>query len=282
MKVKDIFEAFIPRDGAIDERDADHEVRIVVHAPGSLGGTPSVGLSARGIQVGFDWDNGKLLLNPEFPLTRLTPEDVAAIHESVKKGQSWHAYQAHKKTTEKHSEQLQQCKEEIARLKAENAELRQLHGYWKQRAKSAEGHLFSSDFQAACRQLHSMTSFHSTPINELDITQQAKISSAVVGILRTVEHRQTQRRPRDTLVPMLPANSREQFERHFPWAADELEWDGIRYVDASVQLSWVTWQLSRQALVVELPQQSGVNHDWNQAIRYCHQAIEAAGVRTKP
>lgn len=124
MKVKDIFEAFIPRDGAIDERDADHEVRIVVHAPGSLGGTPSVGLSGRGIQVGFDWDHGKLLLNPEVPLTRLTPEDVAAIHESVKKGQSWHAYQAHKKTKEKHSEQLQQCKEEIARLKAENAELR--------------------------------------------------------------------------------------------------------------------------------------------------------------
>lgn len=123
MKVKDIFEAFIPRDGAIDERDADHEVRIVVHAPGSLGGTPSVGLSGRGIQVGFDWDHGKLLLNPEVPLTRLTPEDVAAIHESVKKGQSWHAYQAHKKTKEKHSEQLQQCKEEIARLKAENIQM---------------------------------------------------------------------------------------------------------------------------------------------------------------
>ncbi|MDT3718484.1 hypothetical protein [Pseudomonas oryzihabitans] len=124
MKVKDIFEAFIPRNGAIDERDADHEVRIVVHAPGSIGGTPSVPLSNRGIQVGFDWDHGKLLLYPEVPLTRLTPEDVAAIHESVKKGQSWHAYQAHKKTKEKHSEQLQQCKEEIARLKGENAELK--------------------------------------------------------------------------------------------------------------------------------------------------------------
>jgi hypothetical protein len=124
MKVKDIFEAFIPRDGAIDERDADHEVRIVVHALGSIGGTPSVSLSERGVQVGFDWDHGKLLLYPEVPLTRLTSEDVAAIHESVKKGQSWHAYQAHKNTKEKHSEQLQQCKEEITMLKAENAELR--------------------------------------------------------------------------------------------------------------------------------------------------------------
>ncbi|AXH72341.1 MAG: pmgU domain protein [Caudoviricetes sp.] len=102
MKVKDIFEAFLPRDGAISERDADNEVRVVVHAPGSLGGTPSVGLSERGIQVGFDWDNGKLLLNPEVPLTRLTPEDVAAIHESVKEGQSWHAYEAHRVARENH------------------------------------------------------------------------------------------------------------------------------------------------------------------------------------
>ncbi len=191
---------------------------------------------------------------------------------------------------------VQQMKAEIEQLKAENAELRRLHGYWKQRAKSAEGHLFSSDFQAACRQLHSMTSFSSTPIHELDITQQAKISSAVVGILRTVEHRKTQRRPRDTLVPMLSTNSREQFERHFPWVADELEWNGVRYVDDSVQLSWVTWQLSRQALVVELPAKiSHLPHSqvadgfvlpeaeqYDEAIDDCREAIEAAGVRVKP
>ncbi len=191
---------------------------------------------------------------------------------------------------------VQQLRAEIEQLKAEKEELQRLHGYWKQRAKSAEGHLFSSDFQAACRQLHSMTSFHSTPIDELDITQQAKISSAVVGILRTVEHRQTQRRPRDTLVPMLPANSREQFERHFPWAADELEWNGVRYVDDSAQLSWLTWQLSRQTLVVKLPDKiSHLPHSqvgngfvlpeaaqYDEAIDDCREAIEAAGVRVKP
>lgn len=116
MKVKDIFEAFLPREGTIDERDADHEVRIVVHAPGSLGGTPSVALSERGIQVGFDWDHGKLLLTPEVPLTRLTPEDVAAIHESVKKGQSWHAYEAHKQMREKHKEESDKYREQIQEL----------------------------------------------------------------------------------------------------------------------------------------------------------------------
>lgn len=188
---------------------------------------------------------------------------------------------------------VQQLRAEIEQLKAEKEELQRLHGYWKQRAKSAEGHLFSSDFQAACRQLHSMTSFSSTPIHELDITQQAKISSAVVGILRTVEHRQTQRRPRDTLFPSLPTNSREQFERHFPWVADELEWNGIRYVDDSAQLSWLTWQLSRQVLVVKLPAKiSHLPHSqvgdgfvlpeaeqYDEAIDDCREAIEAAGVR---
>lgn len=42
------------------------------------------------------------------------------------------------------------------------------------------------------------------------------------------------------------------------------------------------WQASREALVIELPQQSGASPDWNQAIRYCRQAIEAAGVKVKP
>lgn len=190
---------------------------------------------------------------------------------------------------------VQQLKTEIARLEAEKEELQRLHGYWKQRAKSAEGHLFSSDFQAAGRQLHAMTSFHSTPIEKLNITQSAKISYAVMGVLSTVNHQRAARRPKDTPAPSMPTNSREQFERHFPWTANELEWDGIRYVDASVQLSWVTWQLSRQALVVELPAKiSHLPHcqvgngfvlpeaeQYDEAIDDCREAIEAAGVRVK-
>lgn len=91
---------------------------------------------------------------------------------------------------------------EARELQAENAELRRLHGYWKQRAKSAEGHLFSSDFQAACRQLHSMTSFHETPIAQLDVSQQAKIHRAVCGVLATVNHQRAARRPKDLDQPI--------------------------------------------------------------------------------
>lgn len=53
------------------------------------------------------------------------------------------------------------------------------------------------------------------------------------------------------------------------------------YVNDVVQAYWWGWRASRAALLIELPQQSGVNLDWNQAIRYCHQAIEAAGIKVK-
>ncbi|KRP59061.1 hypothetical protein [Pseudomonas trivialis] len=49
-----------------------------------------------------------------------------------------------------------------------------------------------------------------------------------------------------------------------------------------MNLAWAAWQASRDALAIDLPQQSGANRDWNQAIRYCQQAIEAAGLKVKP
>lgn len=72
----------------------DAKVVIQVLRPGSMGGTPCVSVAS--LNVGFDWDNGKLILVPEHPLTQLTAEDVAAIRESVSKGQSWHAHQFYK------------------------------------------------------------------------------------------------------------------------------------------------------------------------------------------
>ena len=80
-------------------RVLDFEARIVVQSQGSVGGTPTVAVSR--VQVGFDWDNGKLLIYPEQALTTLTPDDVAAIRESVSKGGSWHAYQQYKKQAER-------------------------------------------------------------------------------------------------------------------------------------------------------------------------------------
>ena len=61
----------------------------------------------------MDWERGTFELIPAMPLTRLTPEDVAAIHKSVSAGSSWHAYQAHKKLHER----IQQLEAEIAALK---------------------------------------------------------------------------------------------------------------------------------------------------------------------
>lgn len=68
------------------------ELAVVIHAPGSLGGTPSVPVAR--IDAGFDWDHTQLLLTPGQPLTALQPDQVQAITKSVASGQSWHAYEA--------------------------------------------------------------------------------------------------------------------------------------------------------------------------------------------
>lgn len=66
---------------------------IPVFQPGAIGGTPCV--MVKDIQSGFDWDQGRVMLTTEEHLTVLSPENVAAIRDSVRRGQSWHAYQAH-------------------------------------------------------------------------------------------------------------------------------------------------------------------------------------------
>lgn len=75
------------------------KLAVVVQSQGSIGGTPCVEVGS--MQAGFDWDAGKLMIYPSQPLIQLSPEDVAAIRESVSKGQSWHAYQAYKVQQEK-------------------------------------------------------------------------------------------------------------------------------------------------------------------------------------
>ncbi|MCV0638395.1 hypothetical protein MLZ29_021395, partial [Escherichia coli] len=87
--------------------------------------------------AGFDWDSGKVLIFPAQPLTTLTPEQITDITDSVRKGQSWHAYQEykkHKEQLEKLSIELDAAKQRIAELEservvlaAENAELKSVH-----------------------------------------------------------------------------------------------------------------------------------------------------------
>lgn len=85
----------------------DMDVTIVIHSPGSIGSTPSV--EVQSIHAGFDWDSGKVLIFPAQPLTTLTPEQITDITDSVRKGQSWHAYQEYKK----HKEQLEKLSIEL-------------------------------------------------------------------------------------------------------------------------------------------------------------------------
>ncbi len=95
----------------------DMDVTIVVHSPGSIGSTPSV--EVQSIHAGFDWDSGKVLIFPSQPLTTLTPEQITDITDSVRKGQSWHAYQEYKK----HQEQLEKLSIELDSAKQRIAEL---------------------------------------------------------------------------------------------------------------------------------------------------------------
>ncbi|EGM8588011.1 TPA: hypothetical protein J0748_003218 [Escherichia coli] len=110
----------------------DMDVTIVVHSPSSIGSTPSV--EVQSIHAGFDWDSGKVLIFPAQPLTTLTPEQVADITDSVRKGQSWHAYQEykkHKEQLEKLSIELDAAKQRVAELEASRVTLAEENSWLK-------------------------------------------------------------------------------------------------------------------------------------------------------
>jgi len=122
----------------------DMDVTIVVHSPGSIGSTPSV--EVQSIHAGFDWDSGKVLIFPAQPLTTLTPEQITDITDSVRKGQSWHAYQEykkHKEQLEKLSIELDAAKQRIAELESERTALAAENAALKQSEK---------EFNNFCRQ----------------------------------------------------------------------------------------------------------------------------------
>ncbi len=110
----------------------DMDVTIVVHSPGSIGSTPSV--EVQSIHAGFDWDSGKVLIFPSQPLTTLTPEQITDITDSVRKGQSWHAYQEykkHKEQLEKLSIELDAAKQRVAELEASRVTLAEENSWLK-------------------------------------------------------------------------------------------------------------------------------------------------------
>lgn len=110
MKLSDLIK--IVTEQKIDSRE-DYEVKIVLDSYGHIGGTKTE--DVKYVSFGFDWDNGKFLITPEQTLTSLTKEQLAEIHQSMKKGSSWHAYQSYKKQ-----------QSEIDRLTKENEALKKL------------------------------------------------------------------------------------------------------------------------------------------------------------
>lgn len=89
----------------------DMTVQIVTTNPGTVGGTPCVPAVQFG--PGIDWDNGKLLIYPQLPLTALSPKQLTDITKSARDGQSWHAYQAQKRLHER----VRELEAEVAALK---------------------------------------------------------------------------------------------------------------------------------------------------------------------
>jgi|GEM_PF-1979442 hypothetical protein len=70
------------------------DVVVSIFSPGTVGAHPSV--SVKDLNVGFDWDAGRVVLTTETPLCALTSDQVEDITKSVRAGQSWHAYQREK------------------------------------------------------------------------------------------------------------------------------------------------------------------------------------------
>lgn len=85
----------------------------------------------------------------------------------------------------------------ILNLLSEMDALHDRAAYWRQRAKSAEGHLYAADFQAACDELHQVSNYAEIPHDQLTGLMKARISSAVNAVLRAVNAQRDRRRPTD-------------------------------------------------------------------------------------
>jgi len=105
----------LPRLERIGAHGGDPDLVVTVQSEGGLGGTAAVAVT--GIHAGFDWDSGKVLISTERALTGLSDADVEAIRASVRRGGSWHAYQAHKRLRERIAELERQLSEARAAMK---------------------------------------------------------------------------------------------------------------------------------------------------------------------
>lgn len=56
-----------------------YKIVIPVYRVGSVGGTPSV--DVKNISIGFDWDNGKIFVNPESRLREIDRDEIKSLQD---------------------------------------------------------------------------------------------------------------------------------------------------------------------------------------------------------
>ncbi len=98
----------------IEEMASSRPWRLAIRKsnPGGLSAHQTT--EVQGIYAGFDWEAGKVIIEPAIPLTELSAEQVLDIQKSVRAGGSWHAYQREKKNLER----IAALEEELAGLRA--------------------------------------------------------------------------------------------------------------------------------------------------------------------
>jgi hypothetical protein len=100
----------------------------------------------------------------------------------------------YKAADEAMQEEVGRLHAEIADLKREREEARDRSRYWKQRAKSAEGHLMASDLDAAARAVHSTSTLAETGWDDLTAIQRATMTRAAALAISTVNARRDARK----------------------------------------------------------------------------------------
>jgi hypothetical protein len=83
---------------------------------------------------------------------------------------------------------------EAAREDAERA------AYWRQRAKSAEGHLFASDMRAAAAVIHEHSVHSGTPWEQLSDRDRCTMESVASRVLAAVNVERYRRRPNGAAI----------------------------------------------------------------------------------
>lgn len=94
-------------------------------------------------------------------------------------------------------EHLDRAADALEKLITENERLEERTEYWKQRAKSAERHLYASDFEAAMKELHKRTAMASTEWEQLSDVEHAQLESAVSVVLAAINTQRDARKPKE-------------------------------------------------------------------------------------